>query len=115
MNPSSKLLSNILGRKVKEGINKIAIVNNLVVFAFEDEDMWSDINIYELAHMCKESAWNEYHCILSTQYKKGLYDNNKSLALLDTPWDPSNREFFEADTESEAVFEAYEWILKQKG
>lgn len=76
-------------------------------------------NIYELAHKCKEWAFNQklldrkpdiysglwkgissgrtmYRCILFLSIKRG-------------------KEKFEADTEPEAIFKACEWILKENG
>lgn len=63
---TSKLLSEVLGREVKEGKGRIVINDNLVTFAYIDEDMWSDINIHELAFKCKEWAVNEHDIYIST-------------------------------------------------
>ena len=48
---TSKFLSKALGREVKEGKGRIVINNNLVTFAYIDEDMWSDINIHTRSNL----------------------------------------------------------------
>ena len=45
-----ELLSELLGRTVKGGRGYIVVNENNVTFAYADESMWSDINIYELVH-----------------------------------------------------------------
>ena len=54
--PSKELLSAVLGREVKGRKGRISINDNTITFAYEDEDMWSDMNIYELMHLMKEWA-----------------------------------------------------------
>ena len=50
MKISKELLSEVLGREVKGGRGYIVVNENNVTFAYADEDMWSDINLYELVH-----------------------------------------------------------------
>ena len=102
---NKELLSEVLGFSIGNCWND----GNLVVW---EEDGMSEINIYELAHKCKEWAANKgyyvvsmvkFHCYLFTVtdfLEKPCYKVN---------WD------FSAGTrsESEAIFRACEWILKE--
>lgn len=65
---------------------------------------WSDeeINIYELAHKCKEWAMD-----------KGYYTESGLTGKLAQCLVVGVKHFL-ADTEPEAIFKACEWILKQK-
>lgn len=66
---------------------------------------WNLLNIYELAHMCKEWA-NKY----VTNIGSG-YDKDKEIYWCIC----NNGEFqFYENTELEAVIKACEWILKQQ-
>jgi len=120
---SSKLLSEVLGRKIKEGFNKndrILIEGNNVTFAYAGEDMWSDINIHELAHKCKEWA-NKYNFnkvqVVDPQVKLLSYvdrfGGHCRIKLFPAQLDATAMSFHEK-TEPEAIFKACEWILEQK-
>lgn len=64
------------------------------------------INIYELMHMVKEWANNySYYIVSHTQgggYALPIWDYEKGQA-----------DWFDADTEPEAVFQTGQWILEQ--
>ena len=66
----------------------------------------SSMNIYELAHKCKEWANNKGFHLWSMQNECQLETFEASHNL--------DIEHFMADTEIEAVFKACEWILKDK-
>ena len=103
-----KLLSTVLNKKVKEGIGKITIIDNLVIFAYEGDDFLSDINLYELAHKCKEWAWKQdkEHITTTINTRKTLTGLYKTCINDDIEWF--------AKTEPEAIFKACQWILEQK-
>ena len=65
-----------------------------------------DINIFELAHKCKELL-----------IKKGyFFDISHSTMGLDCRvivYGKGIKEYFIADTEEEAIFKACEWVIKQ--
>lgn len=118
---SKELLSEVLGKKVSK-IGKAGYINDLDI-GFVDGNRYSSydlcINIYELAHKCKEWALNkgyrllsgfdekeyenspdiEYSCIVNHIYCEGgcRSDNN-----------------FNSYSEPEAVFKACQWILNNK-
>ena len=74
------------------------------------------INIYELAHKCKEWAWEKHSLMLfQTQYFPKVYYGVKDLK---TPMEDfiskvPQCDRFSADTEPEAIFKACEHILKE--
>lgn len=102
---SKELLSKVLGNKVKSirlvekydgKLNKR--VNGLHVTF---EGYVENINIHEIAHRCKEWAWQ----------------NGYIISSFPTPayWRVvvGSRKVFIADNETEAIFKACEWILKE--
>jgi hypothetical protein len=103
--PSKELLSEVLGRdvyKVKD------IENNTLIYGCLVHDGWYDeINIYELAHKCKEWALSVYNNIDFMVYGRSQCD----LIIFTQPDDIKYN--FNADTEIEAIFKACEWILEQ--
>ena len=72
------------------------------------------INVYELAHKCKEWALNKGYYLRAEQgfnYK----DNLQWTAFLNTNMDDgADYVDYWNNTEPEAIFKACEWILKQK-
>ena len=73
-------------------------------------------NMYELAHKCKEWAWEKHSLMLfQTQYFPKVYYGIKDLK---TPMEDfiskvPQCDRFSADTEPEAIFKACEYILKE--
>ena len=73
------------------------------------------VNIYELAHKCKEWAFNNGYELRSGQdidVKKELcyfceYKQERQLDYL-------NGDYFLAETEPEAIFKACQWILTKE-
>ena len=66
------------------------------------------INIYELAHKCKEWAWNNHHITIRSGYAEfgawsNFAHNSISFVSMDIPL-----------TEPEAIFKACQWILDNK-
>jgi len=78
---------------------EIKIENNLVYYCGGHKS----INIYELAHKCKEWAYkNGYELMSSIAY---CCIDHKSFA---------ESVFFTEDTEPETIFKACQWILDNK-
>lgn len=111
MSISKELLSEVLEEKVLSYIIK----NNEIFLQFHDYD--DIINIYELAHKCKEwakelewtlqSGWN---CrFMSKDYG---HDDKGYYAILQNK-DFETREF-KGNREPEAIFKATQWILDNK-
>jgi len=103
---SKELLSEILDREVINvvGITQIdsrGVVSSKAVKFETRKDIYRSINIYELAHKCKEWAYNEHGEILTSFKYKG-------------EWIVEDERYrYRADTEPEAIFKACEWILKE--
>lgn len=105
--PSKELLSEVFGENVTKIGNTVG--NNLTFETFDN--MFSGefsnhvINIYELAHLCKEWA-SEY--LLSSYMDGGkiwwCYSNHINYSHLN----------IDADTEPEAIFKACQWIFDNK-
>lgn len=101
---SKELLSEVMGQEIRE-LGTI-IIDDLSYFSV----FWRAINIYQLAHKCKEWAWDNGYGMNITRsllhdmygttifYKNGAFSSSGGLA----------------DTEPEAIFKACDWILKEK-
>lgn len=104
---NEELLKIILADKE---VNKVELVGNNLWFKKTEPAMsykWSDycINIYELAHKCKEWAINKGF-ILDTSY------NEKGMAYCDVYSNYALISRFSNDTEPKVIFEACEFIRK---
>ena len=78
---------------------------------FLDNRHWYFINIYELAHKCKEWARdNEF-------FLRSFYDYEGAFCYISAPVWANKIDIiktgFCSDTEPEAIFRASEWILEQ--
>jgi len=107
---SKELLSEVIGVDVRYMSDEYD--GNLV--PYETREGWKTINIYELAHKCKEWALGyELGYEIETKlysidgdifpFANIYYRNNKSKSV-DTI----------TTTEPEAIFKACQWILEQK-
>lgn len=97
---SKELLSVVLGYEIID-ISAVDIDND-VPFMHKDYTT-AYINIYELAHKCKEWAFNQ-------GYKLASYKHNQQYNFLCV--DMCSLSFqFSGDTEPEAIFKACQWIL----
>jgi hypothetical protein len=99
---TEELLSEVLGRKVEI----IEHFGNIIYYEEPNKTVWleEDINIYELAHKCKEWA-KDY------EFHSAILDNKASCELFSTSMD--EQEFY-ADTEPEAIFRATQWVYDNK-
>lgn len=69
------------------------------------------INIYELAHKCKEWAYNKGYCILSSfAYTQLENDDEQIMLTFGTRFQD-----IEVNSEAEAIFKACQWILENEG
>ena len=98
MNISKELLSEVLGKEVAQD-NNIQIATPIVHYS--NITHMSSINIYELAHKCKEWAWDNGYTIKS-------YKSDEDW------WAMIRNMYINTTTEPEAIFKACEWILEQK-
>jgi len=124
---SNELLSAVLSRYGIGNITRVTAdikrkgayygVSDNIQYSYEakdDSNGWktmAEINIYELAHKCKEWAYSLGH-VVSTQYRTDYSNATTSLAWCES-LAYEGRQTFKADTEPEAIFKACEWILQQ--
>lgn len=115
--PSKELLSEVLGYKVDTflGINKNEID---YTFCKDENEGYIDtsINIYELAFKCQESAIVKGFDICPKMDSKGFYrlltdDNIIGLKIEDKFI--FSESISPCSSRVEAIFKAYEWILKE--
>lgn len=106
MNISKELLSKVLEYKVFASISNDT--NELkCLFVDLDKSKELRINIYELAHKCKEWAWSKGYILRSETseytgccvYRRGIKDGFITKNI-------------QTDTEIEAIFKACQWILE---
>ena len=116
---SKELLSEVLG--VEVNIFDVDKKNDLV-FEYKNDGTYGDtdikinkdfigtyINIYELAHKCKEWANSiGYKMESGTNCLIG-YSASTCRSMTDDGWT-----VFQSDTEPEAIFKACEWILRRE-
>lgn len=108
-------------QRIKDKING-AIRDSEVAVYFDSK--WHYINIYELAHKCKEFAETKGYSIMSRP--KSLNQKSfkaRAFVILDEEYKMCTfrlnvlnfEEYqYEADTEPEAIFKACQWILDNK-
>lgn len=68
------------------------------------------INLYELAHKCKEWAIKIDYKIESHIH----FINKRIIGVASFNTQDNTTKFFQADTEPEAIFKACQWILEQR-
>ena len=118
---SKELLSEVLEIEIKE-IGKLV---EDVLLSFRYPTHWGACNIYELAHKCKEWAFKKGYFVQSDFMEVNIYPieydgcKMKLLQCFDiVPIDCDSYTEEEIDSfphnEIEAIFEACEWILKEK-
>ena len=102
---------------LSEVLNDYKLIDNIeddfwisgVNLGYKQKEVASFINIYELAHKCKEWALEKGHILLSWEANpvSGVECYCKSNNI--------NRYPFKADTEPGAIFKACQYILDNKG
>ena len=105
---SKELLSEVLSSLTLLEIIDGKIDNN-VYFKVEEIDILQSVNIYELAHKCKEWAKRK-------EYTITMYLHLDTVAI--TIYKDSKKVFstpsMTVQTEPEAIFKACQWILDNK-
>ena len=107
--PSKELLSEVLGLKT----NLVEIDearNNVFYYCNKFGRITGEINIYELAHKCKEWALSKNYEIESSLFVDG---NKKRIGYSQVLRKESPMLQKTADTEPKATFKACEWIMEQ--
>jgi hypothetical protein len=98
---SNELLSEVFDDNV---FNFCTEKNTVNIQIDRENDRYQEINIYELAHKCKEWAMDKYGCTIgSSIYKE--YSKCWAIAF---------DESFVAPTEPEAIFQACQWIYNNR-
>ena len=113
---SKELLSEVLEIKVFTEIREDDDVRNNILVYWEFDGYHNEcrnINIYELAHKCKEWAIGEYGFSLHSfpcpddTYTCEIYKFHKSTGYAIVDW-------FNCLSEVESIFKACQWILDNK-
>ena len=120
--PSKELLSEVLHMKLELGdIDRYYLIKDerhlLRLILTDKTDCWNyDINIYELAHKCKEWALSKGYIIevgVHPTIKKDRTDRDYFYIITTDRGQQLVPKFVEIiKTEPEAIFKACEWILK---
>lgn len=107
---SKELLSEIYNFDVKEIIElgTDEVTYEVRFNGLKNGLKYNIINIYELAHKCKEWAWLQGFMLSS-----GFSDSKWFCEYLQIDNDYIN-DYFLSDSEPEAIFKACEWILKKE-
>ncbi len=105
---SKALLSEVLKETIRE-VYKIGsnsnFKQNTLLFKLYGSGELCHINIYELAHKCKEWALKHHYKVISKPDNvPGLWEAYVNLSL-------TSKHGEVADTEPEAIFKACQWIL----
>ena len=108
---SKELLSKVIG--ISNLDYELSINKKELHYGNAESKISEFINIYELAHKCKQWALdNGYY--LRAEQGINYYDNLQWVAYLNRDMD-DGADYIEHwnNTEPEAIFKACEWILKQ--
>ena len=125
---SKELLSEVLKKEIKEKYNgSYEFVCNGVssagsnevssTLAFYDSEIDFSINIYELAHKCKEWAYNNFGLnIFIEKHTFDLYEASIKICRFKNKFGSYNSFYFyypKENTEVQAIIKACEWIYKE--
>ena len=118
MNISKELLSEILQYKVgKFHIDTSNSTPYIDVWLASDLSGINDsINIYELAHKCKEWALNKNYSI-ATEFMRNEDEGDWFICIVKRYTDEAQyieAKFYDEPTEPEAIFKSCKWILDNK-
>lgn len=108
---SKELLSEVL----KLNITYIERCNNSIIYKISVYDREEEVNIYELAHKCKEWAF-KYRYMIDSNISPTFKEVNNGIVGTSLIYNLNNMESkrFQSDTELEAIFKACQWILDNK-
>ena len=121
---SKELLSEVLNienERISRTVDKFCFPNtNTIAVQYYMTDGWQHINIYELAHKCKEWAYKkEYALTPMNDFGFGNKDTDNFKSYWTSCYinlRPSNGTHLycvEMTSEPEAIFKACEWIMEQ--
>ena len=103
---SKELLSEVLGEQYYIRNNKV-----LKIWIESDTQFSEEVNLHKLAHKCKEWANSKEYILYSAK----MFSDNEfaySCFIPDSIIDGTKRWY--SDTEPQCIFNACEWVLKQK-
>lgn len=102
---SKELLSEIMQLSILEVGEIDDCYLSFNYYILDDDDIKACINIYELAHKCKEWLKNNV-----SNANSGFNNGHMSFCYIDSC---DIQDIFYAHTEIEAIFKSCEWILKE--
>ena len=117
---SKELLSKVLDNEVpyQVKVHKIIIKNNSLNYFYNSKDSGGGlfeaneyINIYELAHKCKEWAYIQGYVIFSKIRLNSSYASCYFDIIGKHDYEDDYHNDFRAECEPEAIFKACQWIL----
>ena len=110
---SKELLSEVIKRNIiniKTSLDDYIINENIVRYWDDKSVVHFEINIYELAHKCKEWALKKGYPF-NVLYRYDYWDRCEPKYDIDLY---NHRKSFRDDIEYNAIFKACEWILQKK-
>ena len=110
---SKELLGEVL-RSVKNVTSVYKLDSRTVVYThkpLETKEQRSHINIYELAHKCKEWASKEGYCL---DIYRGADGHIIEVGIIGEPCYLHKPTAYNLKDEPEAIFKACQWILENK-
>lgn len=110
---SKELLSEVYNFEVKDFVQLGTddVIYEVRFNGLKNGTNYNIINIYELAHKCKGWALSKDYKLVSLSRECFLYDTQELYDVSEqlNQWS----EWFEADSEIEAIIKACEWIIKE--
>lgn len=112
---SEELLGHILNKKILKVRGCTDEFRKSILFYVDEVGIVQEVNVYEIAGICKDLATRyNFHLISWTilypaAKRKGYCQTHNTQDAKKEADKP-----FYADTESEAIVKAYEWILEQE-
>lgn len=95
---------------------RLSFEGNLVKVSLDGQTHFGSINIYELAHKCKEWAfWNDYYVITKLRMPD-IYRGEHKIDYGVEIYQQDNlvKQSWWAESEPKAILQACEWILEQQ-
>ena len=112
---SKELLSEVLGIGVYQSIRKDEYAyNDIKLNIINTELLYDYVNIYELAHKCKEWALENGYVINSGATTSNDWCSTIYKVIKENPYIKELSHTWE-QTEVESIFKACQWILDNKG
>ena len=105
---TKELLSEVLGKTVSNP----RFATSDIMLRYSYGQGFQEINIYELAHKCKEWALHKYYTVKSYYDHCGFAFVYLSSGVIDMR--RYNIPRFKSNTEPEAILKSCQWILENK-